>query len=356
VNVVVIAESRRVTMTRLVPVLKHRYDARTEAECWGYANLRGEIAIAHRFQAARAFHDGMACVKLDGALTYGDEDGSILSERFDGADDFAEGRARVVREKRVGYVDKKGALVVPFQYAYGGSFSEGLAPVQRDGKWGYIDGDGAESIPFQFDDARGFSETFAAVKVGDRWSFIDREGRFATDQRFESAYDFSEGYAAVQVDRRFGYLDKSLSMAIAPRFDRATSFHDGLASVSEIPSSGTSVSVWQFIDASGKRALAIEFKDYFGPIFSEGLLAARMYPGWGYYDKTGAEAIKMARFLDRDGKSFYATSMMACEHFRDGVARVFVQPSYYVDPMKDLAPDHIAYIDKTGAVLIGSRR
>lgn len=49
------------------------------------------------------------------------------------------------------------------QYEAAQSFSEDLAAVKKDGKWGYIDKTGAVVIPFQYDRAYEFNEGYAIV-------------------------------------------------------------------------------------------------------------------------------------------------------------------------------------------------
>lgn len=53
-------------------------------------------------------------------------------------------------------------IIAP-QYEAAQPFSEGLAAVKKDGKWGYIDKTGAVVIPFQYDRAYVFNEGYAIV-------------------------------------------------------------------------------------------------------------------------------------------------------------------------------------------------
>ncbi|RLG25198.1 WG repeat-containing protein, partial [Methanosarcinales archaeon] len=52
---------------------------------------------------------------------------------------FSERLARVVKNGKYGFVDKKGKIVIPLKYDNAGSFSEGLAWVEKDGKEGFVD-------------------------------------------------------------------------------------------------------------------------------------------------------------------------------------------------------------------------
>lgn len=57
---------------------------------------------------------------------------------------FSEGLAAVYKDKKYGYINKKGKYVIEPQYADAGDFSEGIAVVQtEDGEWNFIDQTGA---------------------------------------------------------------------------------------------------------------------------------------------------------------------------------------------------------------------
>ena len=113
-----------------------------------------------------------------------------------------------------------------------------------NGKWGYIDRKGTVVINFQFDAADPFSEGLAAVCLGDcrnggdsKWGYVDQKGAYAINPQFGEAWNFKEGLAAVCVgnykdwkcDGKEGFVDRSGHFVINPQFDDASSFHNGLA-------------------------------------------------------------------------------------------------------------------------------
>lgn len=60
------------------------------------------------------------------------------------ANSFSEGLAAVYKDKKYGYINKKGKYVIEPQYVDAGDFSEGIAVVQtEDGEWNFIDQTGA---------------------------------------------------------------------------------------------------------------------------------------------------------------------------------------------------------------------
>jgi hypothetical protein len=102
-------------------------------------------------------------------------------------------------------------------------FSGGLAAVfERDaqgkGAWGYIDPRGATVIPPQFDGAGQFHEGLAVagystnVPVGSgldevRLGYLNDRGTWTIEPRFASAEPFEDGLAWVRQGDREGYVD-----------------------------------------------------------------------------------------------------------------------------------------------------
>ena len=110
-----------------------------------------------------------------------------------------------------------------------------LFPVCNERKCGYIDSTGKMIINLQFDNAFEFSEDFARVTIGNKIGFIDKRGKLVIAPQFSWALDFAEGLAPVEIEvldghlRKWGYIDQSGKMVIAQQFEEAMRFSDGLA-------------------------------------------------------------------------------------------------------------------------------
>ena len=80
-------------------------------------------------------------------------------------------------ENRVGFVDKQGREVVPFQYDNfseesdeGSVCKEGLCVVAKNGQYGFVDTTGRLAIMLQYEYANDFSDGLAAVKKNNKWA------------------------------------------------------------------------------------------------------------------------------------------------------------------------------------------
>jgi hypothetical protein len=112
-----------------------------------------------------------------------DADGRVVARAPDGALEvrpFSSGLAAFrTRDAGVGYMDRRGRVVIPAQYATGESFSEGYAAVCPDaasGLWTYIDTSGRPIAAPEFSEARPFCGGLALVKRN-LYYYIDTEGR-----------------------------------------------------------------------------------------------------------------------------------------------------------------------------------
>jgi hypothetical protein len=104
-----------------------------------------------------------------------------IHPQFDNVGRFSEGLAAVELNKKYGFIDRTGSIVIPFHFDYAYSFSEGLAQVTQAEKCGFINKTGHLVIPYQFNfPTNPFSGGLASVKVNTKkdyiWIYIDREG------------------------------------------------------------------------------------------------------------------------------------------------------------------------------------
>ena len=88
-----------------------------------------------------------------------------LTLRFDNTHEaFSDGLVSIYKDGKYGVIDKKGNIVINFEYDNIGDFSEDLFSAGKDNKYGYIDKEGNVVIDFQYNFTGEFSEGLASVK------------------------------------------------------------------------------------------------------------------------------------------------------------------------------------------------
>ncbi len=283
-----------------------------------------------------------------------DKRGNVLIEpQFEFANDFAEGLAFIgIRndELKSAYIDEKGKVTISLQTG-ASDFSEGLAAFGvgeftmhggGDHKFGFIDKTGKTIIGTNFREARAFSEGLSAVMNDERkWGYIDQTGKVIIPFQFEDAFSFSEDLACVLTRGLFGFIDKSGKIVIEPRFATPSQFREGLAAV-ELPVKdfkpyqyyGTyvrSLGEVLFIDRTGNTIIKFDRSVKKINDFSEGLASV---------EAERKERDFYTRFIDKQGKiifdlPFYSSQVI----FSEGLARIEQKDRY-------------GFIDKTGKIII----
>jgi hypothetical protein len=289
---------------------------------WGFIDSTGRFRIQPRFNGAGQFSEGVAYAwfwegerRRDGIV---DADGKFteLPAPNDYQFIFRDGLARFQtpsgEERKYGYMDKAGRVVIAPQFHDAGHFSEGLAWIEvlKEGKWlyGFIDKTGKIVIEPRFVfQPRDFVDGMAKVMGQQNAGFIDRTGSFRITVEYEQADDFfSEGLlaAVTQGEQPRGvYLRRDGQVALEIPFWQQRTAHQRslytirrqqLAPFSEGLAPVLSFNKLGFIDKTGKVVIEPLFRETNG--FSEGLAAVKIIGSegqyvWGYIDRTGRFAI-----------------------------------------------------------------
>ena len=134
------------------------------------------------------------------------------------------GNYAVVGKEKKGFLDKRGKLIIPMQYAEATIFSDGLAFVRETAKSAVIaiDTKGKEvfRLPPDVTNARRFSEGFAAFfdqKKG-LWGYIDKTGKVVIEPQYKESGDFSCGLATAGSRNAYGFIDAKGKVVIEPQF------------------------------------------------------------------------------------------------------------------------------------------
>lgn len=172
--------------TSTVAVQEEKKDSPTPAASqpselwkWGYMDPTGKLAISPRFDGAEPFSNGVARVIIDDRVGYINHKGEYvilpqfdIQQFFNGLDYFVEDRLplKLKAEGKIGYIDKTGEFIIPPQFEEVENFSNGRALVcskkdEYTDKCGYIDPWGKLVIPLQFRRAWTFHQGAAAVSL-----------------------------------------------------------------------------------------------------------------------------------------------------------------------------------------------
>ena len=213
------------------------------------------------------------------------------------------------KTNRVGYIDKDGQLIIPFEFD------------------AIVAGEGGESLEFN-----DFSESLAAVSKNDKYGFIDTKGKVVIEPKYEWASSFSDGLAIVSVEGLYGAIDKQGKTVIPFEYQALADFHDGFATAARPPKNPEDYeSKYGLINKQNEIVIPFMYESMGN--LSESLIAVKKDGKWGYVDTTNKSIIPI--------NLAYET----VNDFSDGLAAVFS----YEENSDNLK---YGYIDKTGKLVI----
>ncbi len=142
---------------------------------YGYKNRQDQIVIPAKFHSASKFTTfGLADVSFKQGLSPTkfykiNKQGDLLVQVYffdNGADYYINGRARYIKDHKIGFIDVKGQEVIPARFDWASPFNEqveialvcqGCKTISKGGyhkpvggKWGAIDTAGKVIVPFEY--------------------------------------------------------------------------------------------------------------------------------------------------------------------------------------------------------------
>ncbi len=281
----------------------------------------GEIVIPLKFDYADSFYDGRAKVLIDGRFGFIDKKGElVVKPTYEEAHHFNEGLAAVGIKKDdeiiYGYIDKSGKEIITPQYDEAKEFDFGLANVSLDSRrQGVINKQGIEMVPLQDAYSNVWKNFIYVYKVNrsnhelppSQYEILSHGGKEIVPYKYASIGSFNNGLALVSLPikpesgERFwkgklGWVNEHFEEVIPCKYDRATEFHDGVAVVSLD-------NKCFFINEKGVTTpLKYDAVDEYGDgLYIAGYITSEKSGIMGYIDQTGKEIIPIKY---EDGKNF----------------------------------------------------
>ena len=223
---------------------------------------------------------------------------------------FSEGLLAVFSNKKIGYINENGDVVV--EPIYDGS-GLGFADVGMEGGDGEGDGDYIPDNMSSF-----YSDCY----------LINLNINSIETQIWKNRFDFSEGLAAVQIGEKYGYINKRGQIIIPIIYDYTEAFINGVALVS-IKENGVSTS--KVINTKGETLV----NDFFIQSYST--------------DKKYVFGYKQ---MDENNQEYFRVNIKTREI--EKIGRNFNSLSYYLNYVKGVYKDAEVYLNQKNIPLMSS--
>jgi hypothetical protein len=234
-------------------------------------------------------------------------------------------RLPVAVDRKHGYVDEHGEIVIPLQYDIAMEFAEGVAPVFRPGEEtveiidmdgrvqgrcpnvetystfsqgrldfnvvdemdsnGFLDVKGKVVIPPTFGEVSSFEDGLATARVKLKTGVIDLAGDWVIKPQFDDLWTFKTGeeITAFEQKGKWGLVNRGGEILIPPKYDYAMGTCEGITPVYEATEDA---SRYGFVNAKGEWTVPPTFQKC-GTTFNEGTLPVEFDGQWGVVDVNG---------------------------------------------------------------------
>lgn len=205
-----------------------------------------------------SFCDGLLRLNNTDKNSFIDKNANIVKINFPydlNYRDFHEGLIAVMVDKKMGFANISGKLIIDAKFDWVDDFSQGLAIVKFNGKFGVIDKKGNFVIQAKFEAIKNFKENVVAVCLNDKWGFVDKKGKIIIKAKYDFIDDkddemvmfgskrglclllskenilgcFHEGLALARINKKYGFIDKNENWVIEAKYDEVEDFYKGLA-------------------------------------------------------------------------------------------------------------------------------
>jgi len=203
---------------------------------WGFVNNKNEIMIPFEYDFINPFENGLAYAEKNEKKIFVTPRNLKLTGDYDEAGIFTYGRAPVAKNKKWGFIDEDGILVIPMIYDHVEYFTKNnLSAVGKSGKAGFINREGKEVVPTIFEKVIGEQlDDLVIARKNYKWAFFNSKGNQLTDFLYTNVQRtwkgdettfFENGPASVKMNGKYIFLDKNLKPAFPNlSFDSANSF------------------------------------------------------------------------------------------------------------------------------------
>ncbi|MFC5468176.1 WG repeat-containing protein [Cohnella suwonensis] len=313
-----------------------------------YDDIRADKYFGNESAGSGYFDNGQAVVKKTGKYGVIDQKGKVIipfqysdianvkevvwnEDIRIGSVETDIGVYKVRSGKQYGLINNRGQNLGKFEWDEIGSFSGGMAPVVKNRKVGFVDRRGKLVIPLKYDlpsdksviDGLTFEKGIFIVARNGKYGFASDAGREISEPQWDQVEPFHNGISKVKKNGKYGYLDKTGKLISEPQWDSATVFDNGYAVITKGKLSGV-------INAQGEIVLSI---DMIREELSKNGINPDQKMSLSVFDQAGFAVLRMGEgtnttsyYIDRSGHLAFANGYALIGEYENGLSRVYDGP------------------------------
>lgn len=184
-------------------------------EKWGAVNELGEWIFDVEYDEIKVRYEGGHFLRKNGKMGFCNSEGVLtIDYLYDELENYSSSwdGAKAKLDKKWGYVDGGGNVVVPIEYDYIDLDANGMIKVKKDGKYGFYNKKDGLVISIEYEQAYGFTSSNpneSVVQRGNTWGVINTKGETVIPFEYESVSIDAPNVYRVKKDGLSGIIDKS---------------------------------------------------------------------------------------------------------------------------------------------------
>jgi hypothetical protein len=179
------------------------------------------MPLTSKYQKMYDFHDGRAKILKDGRYGFIDRFGNVrVSPQYEKVRDFHESFAAVFLAGNWGFIDRNENLIVQPFYSEVQPFSHGVARVKEKNKWSFVNSQGIKITTTPYDEIIPAEYNKWYIVSNNKSGLADSSGHEILGPKYELIRDLNNGYIIVKRNGKWGVLDYKENFVIPIEFTR----------------------------------------------------------------------------------------------------------------------------------------
>lgn len=232
----------------------------------------------------------------------------------------------VNKERKWGYADTTGKLIVACTYSRAMPFKNGYGAVESGDKWGMINLKGRQIVAPAYTTIEADADGIIRARKGAQWFYMDAAGKRIGSMALIMAGSFQNGLAMVKdTNNLYGFMDAGGRMPIPAKYEAITSFNSKGRAAAKLPGSEN----WIIINNKNKELARTEAT--FVGEFVRDVAPYRKGMMWGLMDAAGKQLTPpVYEEIQQNPGTLWAYKSNGKYGFMNDEGKVMIAPAYTV--------------------------